>query len=83
MEPPCLEIMSAKKTLWSSSGKYLRDPALVHDLETEFKEIKTYIVTNSCDANGGLTLFPNIVNPGNPREFYILPHSTLIAKQGT
>jgi hypothetical protein len=30
------------------------------------------VLTNSFDGNGGVSMSTNIVNPGNPREFYIL-----------
>jgi len=32
----------------------------------------TPVLTNSFDANGNLSLSTNVVNPSNPREFYIL-----------
>jgi hypothetical protein len=30
------------------------------------------VLTNSFNADGGITLSTNIVNPGNPMGFYIL-----------
>jgi hypothetical protein len=32
----------------------------------------TPVLTNSFDSNGGLNLSTNVVNPANPRQFYIL-----------
>jgi hypothetical protein len=32
----------------------------------------TPVLTNSFDANGGISLSTNVVSPGNPQQFYIL-----------